>query len=71
MKFNFENSFIVPEKDIEKMISFVEEKGYSIEDSIDLVTSNWGELEYYAEFWIHDQLIKEIEKRLQKNKEKG
>jgi hypothetical protein len=71
MRFYFSGYLEVSEEDIEKMVDIVENEEVSIEDSIDTVISDWDLPEYYAEYDIHDQLVEEVKRRVQKNKEKG
>lgn len=64
MNFQFSGSFYVSEQDIAEMVRFCKECNITPQESLNSISEQWDDCDFYMVGLVEDQIIKEIEKRL-------
>lgn len=64
MEFEYTTTLWVEPSAIEEMLELCRQ-GYTCEQAIAEVSAGWGDADYYAVDNITDQLVKELERRLE------
>lgn len=64
MEFSFVGSMYVSENDLEEICSLVKD-GMSVQDAIREVATGWDDYDYYVLDYVEDNIIIEINNRLE------
>jgi hypothetical protein len=65
MEFEFTDTFYVNEVDLEEMCDWCK-KGYTPQEALNIVSSDWDDPDFYAVGYVEEQIIAEINRRLNK-----
>lgn len=64
MEFEFTDTFYVDETYLEEMCSLCKEKNYTPQEALNEVSSGWDDVDFYAVGFVEEQIITEINRRL-------
>ena len=68
MEFEFTNTFYVNEVDLEKMCFLCKKENYTPQEALNDVSSGWDDFDFYTVGYVEEQIITEINRRLEQSK---
>lgn len=68
MEFEFTDTFYVSSDDLRQMYLLCKEKNYTPQEALNDVSSGWEDFEFYTVCFVEEQIIAEINRRLEQSK---
>lgn len=68
MEFEFTDTFYVDNADLRQMYLLCKEKNYTPQEALNDVSSGWDDPDFYAVGFVEEQIIAEINRRLEQSK---
>jgi hypothetical protein len=68
MEFEFTDTFYVDSEDLRQMYLLCKKKNYTPQEALNEVSSGWEDFEFYTVAFVEEQIIAEINRRLEQSK---
>lgn len=68
MEFEFTDIFYVDNEDLRQMYLLCKDKNYTPQEALNEVSSGWEDFEFYTVCFVEEQIIAEINRRLEQSK---
>lgn len=69
MDFEFTNTFYVDNADLRQMYLLCKKKNYTPQQALNEVASGWDDVDFYTVGFVEEQIIEEINRRLEQSKD--